>query len=90
MTEHSDITALHDALREALIGEPWRAEANCRGLDPDLFYPGRGAPVQHVREICAACQVRTQCEQAGMKEKFGIWGGYSERERRRVLRKRTA
>lgn len=75
-----------------LIGDlgGWRAEANCRGVDPELFYPERGASVREAKAVCQGCLVRVEClEYAITKgEKFGIWGGMSERERRRIRRLR--
>jgi WhiB family redox-sensing transcriptional regulator len=70
----------------------WREQANCRGVDPDLFYPERGASTAEAKAVCRACVVREAClEQAltSPAETFGIWGGLSERERRRVRRQRA-
>ncbi len=71
-------------------GRAWQALANCLGVDPDLFFPERGASTREAKEVCRACVVREEClEYAIVKgEKFGIWGGMSERERRRVRRAR--
>jgi WhiB family redox-sensing transcriptional regulator len=68
----------------------WQDRANCLGVDPDLFFPGRGESTQEAKAICAGCVVRDEClEQAlARPEKFGIWGGTSERERRRLRRER--
>jgi WhiB family transcriptional regulator, redox-sensing transcriptional regulator len=74
------------------IGElSWQDYANCRGADADLFFPERGASTRKAKAICAACEVRAECLDyaVDMGEKFGIWGGLSERERRRVRRERT-
>jgi WhiB family redox-sensing transcriptional regulator len=68
----------------------WQDYANCRGADADLFFPERGASTKKAKAICAACTVRVQCLEYAIThgEKFGIWGGMSERERRRVRRER--
>lgn len=67
--------------------EPWKAEALCRGAT-DLFFPERGQDAQACKELCRRCPVQLPCAEAGLPEKFGVWGGLSERERRRVRRER--
>ncbi len=69
----------------------WQDYANCRGADADLFFPERGASTRKAKAICTACEVRSDCLDFALRagEKFGIWGGMSERERRRVRRERT-
>lgn len=68
----------------------WQDYANCRGADADLFFPERGASTRRAKSICGACEVRGECLEYAIVngEKFGIWGGMSERERRRVRRER--
>lgn len=70
--------------------DDWRDLAECRGVDPDLFFPTRGESIATARATCAACPVRTECLEYAIehREKFGIWGGLSERERRRIRRDR--
>ena len=69
----------------------WQAQANCMGVDPDLFFPERGASTREAKEVCRGCVVREDCLEYALAngEKFGIWGGMSERERRRVRRARV-
>ena len=67
----------------------WQSRANCMGVDPDLFFPERGASTREAKEVCRGCVVRENCLELANGEKFGIWGGLSERERRRVRRIRT-
>ena len=69
----------------------WHDHANCLGVDPDLFFPERGASTREAKEVCRGCTVRMECLEYAlvMGEKFGIWGGYSERERRRLRRERA-
>ena len=69
----------------------WQAQANCKGVDPDLFFPERGASTREAKEVCRGCVVREDCLEYALanSEKFGIWGGMSERERRRVRRARA-
>ncbi|MFM7306572.1 MAG: WhiB family transcriptional regulator [Actinomycetota bacterium] len=69
----------------------WQDQANCLGVDPDLFFPERGASTREAKEVCRGCEVRVQCLEYALAngEKFGIWGGLSERERRRLRRQRA-
>ncbi len=78
---------------QALIGElepGWQLRANCMGVDPELFFPERGSSTREAKEVCRGCVVREDCLDFAIAngEKFGIWGGMSERERRRVRRAR--
>ena len=78
---------------QALIAESacaWQARANCMGVDPELFFPERGSSTREAKEVCRGCVVRIECLEFAIanSEKFGIWGGMSERERRRVRRAR--
>ncbi len=73
------------------LEENWQDDANCLGVDPDLFFPERGASTREAKEVCRGCVVRGQCLEFALQngEKFGIWGGLSERERRRIRRQRA-
>ena len=78
----------------ALVGmedRGWQARSNCMGVDPDLFFPERGASTREAKEVCRGCVVREDCLEFALDngEKFGIWGGMSERERRRLRRARA-
>lgn len=69
----------------------WQDYSSCRGADADLFFPERGASTRKAKSICAACEVRVECLEFAIVsgEKFGIWGGLSERERRRIRKERS-
>ena len=72
-------------------GATFRSDlAECAGLDPALFHPDRGASVDDAKAVCMSCPVRVECLEFALQnvEKFGIWGGTSERERRRLRRER--
>lgn len=56
----------------------------------DQFFPGRGEATRHIKDICAECPAQEACAEHGLTEKHGIWGGLSERERRRLRRKLAA
>ena len=68
----------------------WQDGANCKGANADLFFPERGASTRAAKAICGECAVRADCLEFAITtgEKFGIWGGMSERERRRVRKER--
>ena len=76
---------------EASAESSWQDLANCLGVDPDLFFPERGASTREAKEVCRGCVVREDCLEFALSngEKFGIWGGMSERERRRIRRARA-
>ncbi len=63
---------------------------SCRGLDPDIFFPDRGESLAPAKAVCADCIVRDECLEYALdhRERFGVWGGTSERERRRLRRSR--
>lgn len=69
----------------------WQMFANCLGTDPYLFYPERGASTKEAKAVCQGCIVREDCLEYALAEdeKFGIWGGLSERQRRRIRRQRA-
>ncbi|MBW3577523.1 MAG: WhiB family transcriptional regulator [Actinobacteria bacterium] len=64
------------------------ADAKCLDADPEAFFPEKGGSTRDAKRICAACSVRDECLQYALRndERFGIWGGMSERERRRLKR----
>jgi WhiB family redox-sensing transcriptional regulator len=64
----------------------WTDRANCLGVDPALFFPARGDSTAEAKAVCRSCTVRAQCLEYALVnvEKHGVWGGMSERERRRI------
>ena len=68
----------------------WQADALCSQTDPEAFFPEKGGSTRDAKKICASCEVRSRCLEYALEndERFGIWGGLSERERRK-LRKRA-
>jgi WhiB family redox-sensing transcriptional regulator len=60
----------------------WMARGLCTNVPPSTFFPSDGAGVEVARKICATCPVQEQCLE------HGVWGGCSERERRRILKRR--
>ncbi|GAB2982937.1 hypothetical protein GCM10027282_22320 [Frigoribacterium salinisoli] len=68
----------------------WQVDSLCAQTDPEAFFPEKGGSTRDAKKICASCDVRAQCLEYALRndERFGIWGGLSERERRK-LRKRA-
>jgi WhiB family redox-sensing transcriptional regulator len=68
----------------------WRQRAACRGLDPEIFFPDSDEEAGEAKAVCARCPVREACLEHALahREREGIWGGATERERRRILRHR--
>jgi WhiB family redox-sensing transcriptional regulator len=64
----------------------WRLDALCAETDPEAFFPEKGGSTREAKRVCTGCSVRTECLEFALAndERFGIWGGLSERERRRV------
>lgn len=62
----------------------WREDALCAQTDPDAFFPEKGGSTKEARRVCYACPVRSECLEYALAhdERFGVWGGLSERERR--------
>lgn len=77
------------------LGLPWESSALCAQTDPAMFFLGRGKPATPAKRICAQCEVRAEClatvlaMEAEHGRQPGVWGGTSERDRRR-LRARAA
>jgi WhiB family redox-sensing transcriptional regulator len=68
----------------------WRQRAACRGVDPDIFYPVDDEDAEEAKAICRGCPVHELCLDWALshRERDGVWGGATERERRRILRQR--
>jgi len=68
----------------------WMGQGRCRDMDPALFFPSDGIGVQAAQRICSECPVRGPCLEYALDNRVdhGVWGGTSERERRRILRRR--
>lgn len=75
---------------EQLLDGPlsWQEYALCAQTDPEAFFPEKGGSTREAKAVCDMCDVREQCLQYALDndERFGIWGGMSERERRRLKR----
>nr|WP_283234660.1 WhiB family transcriptional regulator [Candidatus Protofrankia californiensis] len=83
----ADVVAL--GLDDIFADPPeWQERALCAQTDPEAFFPEKGGSTREAKRICSGCEVRSQCLEYALEkdERFGIWGGMSERERRRLRR----
>lgn len=78
-----DLSGLFEA-----VDQDWQEQALCAQTDPEAFFPEKGGSTREAKRICRACGVRDECLEFALEhdERFGIWGGLSERERRRLKR----
>ena len=67
----------------------WQADSLCTQTDPEAFFPEKGGSTRDAKRICAECTVKTECLEYALAndERFGIWGGLSERERLKYRRR---
>lgn len=67
----------------------WQVDALCSQTDPEAFFPEKGGSTRDAKRICASCEVSGDCLEYALQndERFGIWGGLSERERRKLKRR---
>ena len=74
------------------MDETWMHHGSCRTEPPARFFPSDGVGVEQARRICATCPVRERCLEYALVHRIdhGVWGGTSERERRRILKSRRA
>jgi WhiB family transcriptional regulator, redox-sensing transcriptional regulator len=68
----------------------WMGQANCKEVEPEMFFPSDGLGVQKAQRVCRGCPVTTPCLEYALSHHIdhGVWGGASERERRRIARRR--
>ncbi|WP_447924848.1 WhiB family transcriptional regulator [Georgenia muralis] len=89
--ERTDGDVLHllvdDAPDEGALA--WQDRALCAQTDPEAFFPEKGGSTREAKRVCTSCDVRAECLEYALAndERFGIWGGLSERERRKLKRR---
>ena len=73
-----------------LTNQTWRQHAACRGVEPEIFYPSSDEEAGVAKSVCGVCPVRQLCLEYALtsRERDGVWGGATEKERRRILRQR--
>ncbi|WP_026424961.1 WhiB family transcriptional regulator [Actinokineospora inagensis] len=69
--------------------QEWQERALCAQTDPEAFFPEKGGSTREAKRICLGCEVRAECLEYALAhdERFGIWGGLSERERRKLKKR---
>jgi WhiB family transcriptional regulator, redox-sensing transcriptional regulator len=79
------LTELYDPTDE----QDWQERALCAQTDPEAFFPEKGGSTREAKRICLGCEVRSECLEYALAhdERFGIWGGLSERERRKLKKR---
>jgi WhiB family redox-sensing transcriptional regulator len=87
------LSLVPDSLEDEFEGieeatDQWQDRALCAQTDPEAFFPEKGGSTREAKKICLGCEVRSECLEYALAhdERFGIWGGLSERERRRLKR----
>jgi WhiB family redox-sensing transcriptional regulator len=67
----------------------WQERALCAQTDPEAFFPEKGGSTREAKKVCMSCDVRGECLEYALAndERFGIWGGLSERERRKLKKR---
>ena len=80
---------MHGAM-EVKLDTSWMVQGRCRELPPEVFFPSDGVGVEVARRYCAECPVKAPCLEYALENhiEHGVWGGCSERERRRIARTR--
>lgn len=90
---HDDDLPVLDQLAAQVDEElSWQDFALCAEADPEAFFPEKGGSTRYAKKVCRSCEVRAECLQYALDhdERFGVWGGLSERERRKLQRDQEA
>lgn len=71
--------------------DEWQQRALCPQVDPEVFFPEKGGSTREAKKVCSSCEVQAECLEyaLGNEERFGIWGGLSERERRKLKKRKV-
>ncbi|EST32080.1 WhiB family transcriptional regulator [Streptomyces niveus] len=70
----------------------WQENALCAQTGPEFFFPAPGSSTREAKQLCGACEGRRECLEYALDndERFGVWGGLSEKERERLRRSGAA
>lgn len=87
MLRELTIAASTSAIEEDELA--WQQRALCAQTDPEAFFPEKGGSTRDAKKVCVGCEVRSECLEYALlhDERFGIWGGLSERERRKLKKR---
>jgi WhiB family redox-sensing transcriptional regulator len=86
MQPEPDAREPHHNAAFTFLDQPWADQALCAQTDPESFFPEKGGSTRQAKAVCAQCFVQAECLDWAMTndERFGVWGGLSERERRKL------
>jgi WhiB family transcriptional regulator, redox-sensing transcriptional regulator len=67
---------------------PWMDRGLCKETDPEAFFPEKGESNRNAKSVCFGCEVRAECLEYALAndERWGVWGGLSEKQRRKLKR----
>ena len=91
--EEDAVHELQLITQDMITGEPedesWQERSLCAQTDPEAFFPEKGGSTREAKKVCTGCEVRPECLDYALAndERFGIWGGLSERERRKLKKR---
>lgn len=79
-----------DVVRDYVVNGAWLSHGACRGVDTNVFFPEIGTPDLAAKQVCRTCPVRAHCLEFALAsgEKFGVWGGLSEKSRKKLRAQR--
>ncbi|MGL4177347.1 MAG: WhiB family transcriptional regulator [Dermatophilaceae bacterium] len=82
-----DGSLAEEGAEEGALG--WQERSLCAQTDPEAFFPEKGGSTREAKKVCVGCEVRSECLEYALAndERFGIWGGMSERERRKLKKR---
>jgi WhiB family redox-sensing transcriptional regulator len=88
-TPTEELGVLVDLFEVTEDEQEWQERALCAQTDPEAFFPEKGGSTREAKRICLGCEVRSECLEYALEhdERFGIWGGLSERERRKLKKR---
>ncbi len=89
MSDRQNATVTNLPVADNSVELSWQERALCAQTDPEAFFPEKGGSTREAKRVCLSCDVRSECLEYALAhdERFGIWGGLSERERRRLKRR---
>jgi len=90
-TQTLELSTIDKFISESAASK-WMSMGACAGTDPEVFFPHDGIGVEVAKQICAGCNITEPCLEYALAHRIehGVWGGCSERQRRRILRARRA
>src|SRR6478735_8035054 len=87
--EEDRVSEIYPLAHGAEDEQSWQERALCAQTDPEAFFPEKGGSTRDAKKVCLTCDVKQECLEYALAndERFGIWGGLSERERRKLKKR---